>query len=204
MTFLNKIKLDDNPIIFDVGCNNGINLDDVTQMFLETYPDCFVYGIEALHWHTYEEKYKDNPRVKLIKKALWENKGTISFFNTWEAPGISSLYYREVFKSWGDDSKIKEIKVESVTIDDLIDLYNIEKIDYLKLDIEGAELPALKGAVSTLNKDIIKYIQLEYHSSCSTADANYNFDDILKILNNFQLIARNADDYLFERKRDVN
>lgn len=201
MNFLNKIKLDKNPIIFDVGCNNGVNLDDFTHIFLDNYPDCFVYGIEAFHWHTYEEKYKDNPRVKLIKKALWENKSQISFYDIHDAPGISSLYNRKVFEPcWEKEFKIKEVKVDTTTLDTLIDLYDIKKIDYLKLDIEGAELPALRGSSSALNANIIKYIQLEYNPSCSTVDANYTLDDIKDILHNYNIIDINIDDYLFEMK----
>jgi FkbM family methyltransferase len=37
-------------------------------------------------------------------------------------------------------------KAVTVTIDDFMDKKGVDKIDFIKMDIEGAELPALKGA----------------------------------------------------------
>ena len=36
--------------------------------------------------------------------------------------------------------------VESITIDDWVERNNIEKLDFIKIDIEGAEVRALNGA----------------------------------------------------------
>lgn len=42
--------------------------------------------------------------------------------------------------------------VQAVTIDGFVDTENIEKVDLIKLDIEGTELLALKGARDTIEK----------------------------------------------------
>ena len=47
-------------------------------------------------------------------------------------------------------------------IDAIIRKYNLKKIDFLKLDIEGYEFRALQGASNSMLKGIIKFIQLEY------------------------------------------
>ena len=39
----------------------------------------------------------------------------------------------------------QEIKVPTVTIDDLLERNGVEKIDFLSMDIEGFQLTALKG-----------------------------------------------------------
>ena len=41
----------------------------------------------------------------------------------------------------------------------------ISKIDFLKLDIEGAEYNSLMGASKSLKNGIIDYIQLEYNQT---------------------------------------
>jgi FkbM family methyltransferase len=40
--------------------------------------------------------------------------------------------------------------VKTITIDDIVKKYDIHKVDFIKMDIEGAELNALKGAIQTI------------------------------------------------------
>jgi FkbM family methyltransferase len=58
-----------------------------------------------------------------------------------------------------------EIEVQQVSLDKIAAEHNISKIDFLKLDIEGAEFNALNGAKSLLQKKRIRYIQLEYNQT---------------------------------------
>lgn len=56
------------------------------------------------------------------------------------------------------------IKVEVKTLDKLLEELNIKKIDVIKIDTEGAELPILKGAKETLkNNPNIKLLIASYH-----------------------------------------
>ncbi|WP_108838983.1 FkbM family methyltransferase [Tateyamaria sp. Alg231-49] len=69
-----------------------------------------------------------------------------------------------------------EAKVETLSIDDLAGSKPIERIDYIKMDIEGAELAALKGAKRILERDrptlaICVYHKLEdFHTIPSYID----------------------------------
>ena len=44
------------------------------------------------------------------------------------------------------------LSVKSITIDEIVEKYHL-KLNFLKLDIEGAELDALKGSIDTLEKN---------------------------------------------------
>jgi hypothetical protein len=71
--------------------------------------------------------------------------------------------------------------VRTVTIDNLVETININEISLLKIDVEGAEVLALKGAINTLTKQKkIKNMVIEYHSL-----ENYNY--IIKLLEEEEL-----------------
>lgn len=52
---------------------------------------------------------------------------------------------------------------ETISIDDFVEKNNIEKIDFIKLDIEGCEMLALAGAVKTIRKFKPKLAICVYH-----------------------------------------
>jgi hypothetical protein len=70
--------------------------------------------------------------------------------------------------------------VRTVTIDNLVETTGINEISLLKIDIEGAEVLALKGAINTLTQKKIKNMIIEYHSL-----ENYNY--IIKLLKKEEL-----------------
>ena len=56
------------------------------------------------------------------------------------------------------------LKFKTVSIDDLVVSGSIEKVDFIKMDIEGAELNALKGAEQTIRRFKPKLAITVYHS----------------------------------------
>ena len=44
------------------------------------------------------------------------------------------------------------VKKNAITIDKFVEENNIEKIDYIKMDVEGAERTILEGAIKTIKK----------------------------------------------------
>tara|TARA_B100001093_G_scaffold429299_1_gene424461 strand:+ start:6773 stop:8308 length:1536 start_codon:yes stop_codon:yes gene_type:complete len=74
----------------------------------------------------------------------------------------------------------------STTIDNLIDENKINNVLIMKIDIEGGELKALKGAVKTLNTNIVKNIIIEV-----TPKFNNDGGKILNILKEANYIIYN-------------
>lgn len=75
---------------------------------------------------------------------------------------------------------IEIIEIQTITFNDIIKKYNCNKIDYLSLDVEGAEYSILKTI--DFNKIFIKSISVEN---------NYQNDDVYKLLsiNKFKKIT---------------
>ena len=87
-----------------------------------------------------------------------------------------------------------------------INLYNLDRIDILKIDTEGSEFEILNG----IRKEYfskINYIYFEHHFDLML-DKGYKFSDINKLLlkNNFKKIFkikmkfRKTFEYIYEKK----
>ena len=65
-------------------------------------------------------------------------------------------------RPWLKKEMIEKIKVDCITLSELFENYKIEKVDILKIDVEGMELEILKSGKNLLNK--ICKIVVEWHS----------------------------------------
>ncbi len=57
----------------------------------------------------------------------------------------------------------RKIEVAAVTLDEILPQLGLSRIDYLKMDIEGAERHALTGAMKTLSRDRPRLMLESYH-----------------------------------------
>ncbi|GGB08626.1 FkbM family methyltransferase [Puia dinghuensis] len=93
-------------------------------------------------------------RINLIDRPVWEVTNETMYY-TDNGPG-SAVFMEEKQPFDG--------KASSLSIDDLVTEYSIPKIDLIKMDIEGAEPYALKGALNTIKKFKPKLAIAIYHS----------------------------------------
>lgn len=85
---------------------------------------------------------------------------------------VSDVSGKKVYyKDFGPASKVQfqnfkeaDGETETISIDDFVKENNIAKIDFIKMDIEGSELPALEGAINVIKKDKPKLAIAIYHS----------------------------------------
>lgn len=77
--------------------------------------------------------------IQIVPAALWNKTGSITF-----ATGQSqqSSLVGEAVKS----SEAKLVEVPTLTVLDLIERYHLDRLDFIKMDIEGAELEAMDPA----------------------------------------------------------
>jgi FkbM family methyltransferase len=228
---LSKVEFDSgySPVIFDVGCSVDYildqnfedavnNLDDFTLLCLSKFGQPKIYGVEPLHWSTYQKQYEDDSRITLIKKALGDKseKKTLKvpIFKNKEGKtcinqGGSSFWDRRIFDNQnitGTDlicCGYEPHEVDCITLDDLVDEYNLKVIDYLKLDTEGSEYIILNGAEKSLINKKIKYIQLEYGECLE--DSKTSVEDIVDYLSkfNYEIIFITGSEILFACKDDL-
>lgn len=92
-------------------------------------------------------------RITLFKNALWENSKE-SLFIVENGPASYCTM---------DEPKDYSLKVDTKSIDDLVESGEIPKVDFIKFDIEGAEFEALKGCEKTIKQFQPKLAICLYH-----------------------------------------
>ena len=93
-------------------------------------------------------------RIEVVPKALWEKSGeVISYYADGPA---TSVALRE-------KSERDALNVSTMSIDDIVKEKKMPRVDFIKMDIEGAELGALKGAEQTLRTFKPKLAIAIYH-----------------------------------------
>jgi FkbM family methyltransferase len=76
-------------------------------------------------------------RVEVVPAALWHATTTLSFSDAGAGTIVS-------------DSSAGGDRVEAVSIDEFFARRNVPRFDFFKLDVEGAELHAIKGAANAI------------------------------------------------------
>lgn len=171
---LNKEKKD-KKIVFDVGANIG----DYSKNCLKYLENTEIYAFEPSK-KTFNELKKNlrNTKVKIFNFGFGEKKEKKDLFYDKETSGLASLYnrkleYRKIFFT-------KKEKIEIETIDSFCKKNSIQRIDLLKIDVEGNEFNVLKGAKKMLKNKKIKGIQFEF-GGCDI-DSRIFFRDFWEML----------------------
>ncbi len=132
------------PVIFDIGANIGewaalihSMRNDATVYMFEPAPDCHD-AIRALNL----------PRSILIPMAVSDTPGSATLYSSAERNSGASLEKRT--DTLYADRNFAEHKVGVTTIDQVIEDYKLPYVDFVKIDIEGHELSAIRGAKNAL------------------------------------------------------
>ncbi len=122
--------------------------------------------------------------VTLHRVALSDKTGEVDFFIPWEDASMASL------TNWTDDIgwKVNKISCRMRPLDDLIAEGLAPQPDFIKCDVEGAELSVFEGARTTLNRPDAPIIMFEVNPKSmqafgNAADATFRFLEDLPAAN---------------------
>ncbi len=147
--------------IFDVGAHLGQS----ASFYRSTFKNSNIYSFEPFQ-NSYEvlKGLKLN-NFKPYNFGLSDEKGVESFSSNKGSPTNSllslSLNAKETWGGYEGLNQVERVDCEFTTLDDFCDENNVEFIDFLKIDVQGAEFRVLKGANKALSKKRIGVIQLE-------------------------------------------
>lgn len=146
----------DIEILFDVGANIGDYTKNLQLFFPNAQIHCFEPARET--FHTLSNSIVGSNVILNNMGISNEVKKGIIYFDK-ENSGLASLYNRQLDYFGLEFSR--EEQVELVTLDYYCQNRGIDRIDFLKMDIEGNEYNALLGATDLLKKNKIGVIQIE-------------------------------------------
>jgi FkbM family methyltransferase len=158
-----NIKSDAPRVIIDGGANIGTS----SIAFARRWPEAKVFAVEmeAENFKILSDNTKAFQNIKPIQAALAANTRPIEIFDRHTGPwGYTIVETTNAKQSTGQ-------LVGSVTLDDLMQQYNLAAIDILKLDIEGAEKEIFLAGGEWINKTKIIAIELhdQIYSGCDRA-----------------------------------
>lgn len=139
--------------IVDIGANIGV----FSIFAAQNFPQASIFSYEPAPgtFSALNENIKLNQikNIKTFQQAVAGTPGTLEIFES-EASGLSSLY---VERKGG-----RRVQVPTVTLQQIFEANNIDTVDFMKMDCEGAEYEIFfKTNPELLNK--IKTLVMEYH-----------------------------------------
>ena len=156
----------DSPVLFDVGANVG----DYSLCLREHVPAAIIYAFEPAET-VYQELAKRidvvdaDRQIKPYKMGFSDSTKVVELFSYTvegeDASVLSSIDQRLPTQVL-DVRTCRSEQVRVETIDSFCEAKRIDRVDFLKLDVEGHELSVLRGAQRMLTAGLISMIQFEF------------------------------------------
>ena len=210
-----KKKINNSPIIIDVGAHFGESI----KIFTKSFKIKKIYSFEASP-ENFEVLKRNYPLSKesnieiynygiggqisndFINQTLESSSSTINDLNK-----ESDYFFKKlkILNIKNEKFFSKKIPIQIITLDSFFEKKQIDSIDLLKIDTEGYEYNVLKGLFKYHDK--IKLIYFEHHYD-NMILKNYKFRDINNLLTQYgfkkilknKMLFRKSFEYLYENK----
>ena len=175
------------PVIFDVGANDGESIERFKKIFSKSKIYSFEPDDNA--FQRLKKNYYNKENIEIFDFGISNRDGNQQFYS-YDHDKISSLMRldansklfksRKIAKNSGEDfEKLKDIKI--VKLDSFVKDKNIPRINILKIDVQGYEPEVIEGAKYLIENNKIDIIEMEiilgygYSKSISFYDIEKNF-----------------------------
>jgi FkbM family methyltransferase len=142
-------------IVFDVGGNIGEWTDCAIKVSKKQNIKLSSYIFEPAQdsYQFLKIKFSDK-NVRIYNRVISDLAGMKNFYINGSLCGTNSL-----------EQKINSnlIEVQSITLDDFIKINQINRVDFVKCDVEGFDLSVIKGSRNALKNNTIRALQFEYN-----------------------------------------
>ncbi len=168
---LQELTVNSKPLIFDIGAHHG----ESVNYFKNILPDANIYSFEPDPDSFSILTSKNVKEVLYFNLALSDKDGKETFYrnnishtnsllkvniSSKDSIGISQAAIENDAQYF--DSFNNEISVDTMRLDSFIKEHSINKIDILKIDVQGAEYRVLCGGNAALAKTKVVVMELSF------------------------------------------
>ncbi|MEL7035963.1 MAG: FkbM family methyltransferase [Cyanobacteria bacterium J06592_8] len=177
--------IESDHLVFDVGANVG----GWTKEVLERKQNLEVHLFEPIP-NNYTSLIKSLTQAIETKTvipnnyALGQEDSLRTFYFYKDRPRWSTAYRRFKVEKQYKLENPQEIPVLVTTLDRYCNTLGIQRINFLKIDVEGSELEVIQGAEEFLRKGKIDYIQFEYGGNY--IDAKITLEAVFSLFNKYR------------------
>jgi FkbM family methyltransferase len=192
------------PTILEIGCNDGAD----TLTFLRVLPQAKIYCFEPdpRAIRRFKKKLGSQlDKVKLFEIAISNQTGPISFHSSsggdlpggWDLSGSIRRPKNHLSEHpWVKFDNI--ITVRTCRLDDWCADNDIKQVDFIWMDVQGAEGDVIKGASKTLQKT--RFLYTEYNNN-ELYEGQPSLKILLALLPSFKVVTRYPDEVLLKNMK---
>lgn len=161
--YLEYLNRDAIKTVIDAGFCNGIHSLAFKKHFKNLK---ILYALEPMYQEFKDETFdafiqKEN-YAEIIENGLWKASTELEFCKNVLHPAASRVLGTNGLNSAKNNENL--LKIKTTTINEIKEQQNIKKIDFIKMDIEGAEFAALEGGLAAIESDRPQMAVSIYHS----------------------------------------
>lgn len=124
-------------------------------------------------------------RLIVVPKALWNASGNLNL-----ARGLNSAQSRVTSEQGGPGES-----VPAITLDEAAKQLSLDRVDFIKLDIEGAQRQALAGAAETIRQFGLRMVVCTYHLPDDGVKVT---ETVLRLRPSYWMFATSEHAYFYE------
>ncbi|NTW87971.1 MAG: FkbM family methyltransferase [Desulfobulbaceae bacterium] len=207
--WIKKLVNKPNPTIVEIGCNDG----DHTLWFLDVFANPRVYCFEPdpRAIARFRKKVVGHSNVRLFEMAVSDHNGDITFHQS--GGQRNATLTSTMPEGWDFSGSIREpknhlevypwvtfeqsIKVKTTTLDTWCDEQGVGEIDFIWMDVQGAEIDVFRGATNTFMKT--RFLYTEY-SNKELYKGQKPLKQLLSQLKQFEVLTRYPQDVLLRNR----
>ena len=196
MIVRNNIKKDE--IVVDLGAHIGYYSLMMAKLVGQS-GRVFAFGPELRNLELLKKNVEFNSysNITIVSKAVSDINGECSLFIGQESFGANKIFKPKKTNT----QEFEESKTKTIRLDDYFKKLGIlEKISFIKMDIEGSEISALRGMknILKLNKNLKIFTEINKNA---LEDNNSNFREMLELLEVYNFKFYISDDKEIELKK---
>ena len=197
----------EDPVILEIGCNDGTNTEWFLKSFSRPTIHCFEPDPRAIK--RFRRRIGANEHVQLHEVAVCDISGTVKFHQSSGIPRGNNCNLEQ--EDWDLSGSIKtprahlekhpwckfetSIQSPAIRLDEWAQKNEVAEVDFIWMDVQGAELDVFRGGKDVIQRT--RFIYTEY-SERELYEGQPNIKKILSALPGFKIRERYENDLLLE------